>query len=47
MLAHPNIYPIYDLLEHVEGYILQTQSYRIPMTQGHSRNSSEGPVMMA
>ena len=28
-VAHPNIHPICDLLEHVKGPVLQTQSYRI------------------
>ena len=28
-LAHSNIYPIYDLLEHVKGLVLWNQSCRI------------------
>ena len=35
-LAHPNIYPTYELLELVKGPVLQTQSCRISMTQGNT-----------
>jgi hypothetical protein len=49
-LAHFNIYPIYELLEEVEGPSLQIQSCRISMTQGNSRISekisSEDPVLI-
>ena len=31
-LAHPNIYLIYELLEHVKGLTLQNQNCRISMT---------------
>jgi hypothetical protein len=39
----PNIYPIYELLEHMKGLVLQTQSYRISMTQGNNRKSERSP----
>ncbi|ERE80351.1 small conductance calcium-activated potassium channel protein 2 [Cricetulus griseus] len=49
-LVHPNIYPIYDLLEFVKGPVLQNENCGISVTQAHSRISqmsfSEGPVMM-
>ena len=49
-LAYPNICPIYELLKHVKGPLLQIQSCRISMTQGNSRISkrspSEDPVLM-
>ena len=49
-LAHPNIYPIYELLECVKVPVLQIQNYRISMTQGNDRISerspSEVPVLM-
>ena len=32
-LAHPNIYPIYELLECVKGLVLQNQSCRTSVTQ--------------
>lgn len=32
-LAQPHVYPIYDLLEHVKGSVLQIQSCRISPTQ--------------
>jgi hypothetical protein len=43
-LVHPNIYSIYELLEHVKGPVLQVQGCRISMTQGNSRRS-ERPVL--
>lgn len=47
-MVHPNIYPIYDLLECVKELVLQNNNYRISMTQGNSRISErsvgEGPV---
>ena len=39
VLAHPNIYPIYELLACVKGLVLQIQSCRISMTQGNNRIS--------
>lgn len=42
-LAHPNIYPIYELLEHVKGPVLQIQSFRISMTQGNNRITKRSP----
>ncbi|KAL6035433.1 hypothetical protein STEG23_001178 [Scotinomys teguina] len=38
-IAHPNIYPIYDLLECVKGLFLWNNNHRISMTQGNSRIS--------
>jgi hypothetical protein len=34
--AHPNIYPIYELLEYMKGLVLQIQSRSISMTQGNN-----------
>ena len=49
-LSHPNFYPIYDPLELMKNLVLQNDSRRISMTQGHNRVSErsfgEGPVMM-
>ena len=49
-LAHPNIYPIYELLEQVKGQIPQLLSCRNSVTQGHNRVSerspSEDPVLI-
>jgi hypothetical protein len=42
-LFHPNIYSIYELLEHVKGPVLQTQSCRISKTQGSERMSKKSP----
>ena len=46
-MAHPIVHSMCDLLEHVKGLILQTQSYRISTTQDNSRiakrSSNEGP----
>ena len=46
-LAQPSIYLIYDLLEHVKGPVLHSQSCRISTTQGNNqiskRNPSEDP----
>lgn len=36
-LAHPNIYPIYDLLQHIEGLVLQNVSHTISMIWGNKR----------
>ena len=48
-LVHPNIYPIYDLLECVKGPVFQIQSCRISTTHGNHRMSekslSEDPVL--
>ena len=49
-LAYPNIYFVYELLEHTKGPVLQILSCRISMTQGNSRISerspSEDPVLI-
>ena len=49
-LAHPNIYPIYELVESIKGLAVQIQSCRISMTQGtrgYLRGSpGEDPVLM-
>ena len=42
-LTHPNIYPIYELLECVKDPVLQSQSCRISMTQGNNRISERSP----
>ena len=42
-LAHPNIYPINELLECMKGLVLQIQNYRISMTQGNNRISERSP----
>jgi hypothetical protein len=34
-LAHLNIYPIYELLEHMKGLVLQIQSFMVSRTQGN------------
>jgi hypothetical protein len=38
-LAHPNIYPISELLKHVKDPVLQIQSYSISMMKGNNRIS--------
>lgn len=47
-LAHPNSYPIYDLLECMKGMGLSNHSHRISRTLGNSRISvrilGAGPV---
>lgn len=49
-LAHPNIYPIYELLEHMEGPVLLNQSCRISVTHDNSRISKrslyKGPELV-
>jgi hypothetical protein len=48
-LAHPNIYPISELLEHVKGLVLQIQSCRVSMTQDNrisKRSPRENPRLM-
>jgi hypothetical protein len=42
-LGHPNIYPIYDLLEHMKGLVLQIQSCRISMKQGNNGIAERSP----
>lgn len=48
-LAHPNTYPIYDLLESMKGSVLWSHSCRISMTWGNSnisnRSFRKGPVL--
>jgi hypothetical protein len=34
-LVYPNIYPMYELLEHMKGLVPQSQNCRISMTQGN------------
>lgn len=41
-LAHPNIYPTYELPEHVKGLVLQNQRCRLSMTRGN-RISERSP----
>ena len=41
-MTHPNIYPIYELLEHIKGIVLQIQNYRSSMTLGSNRRADEG-----
>ena len=36
-LAHPNIYPIDELLEHMNGLVLQIQNYKVSVTHGNNR----------
>ena len=49
-LAHPSIYPIYDLLEGLKELVLWTHSPRLSMTQGScripKRSFGECPVMV-
>lgn len=49
-LAHPNIYSIDELLEHINGLVLQVQNFKLPMTQGNNRISrrypSKGPLLI-
>jgi hypothetical protein len=42
-LAYPNIYPIYELQEHVKGLMLLNQSCRISITQSDNRISEKSP----
>ena len=42
-LAHPNIYPIDELLKYMKGPVLQIQNYRMSMTQGNNRISEKSP----
>ena len=48
-LAYPNIYPIYELLEHTKGPVMQIQSCKIFMVQDNrisERSLREVPVLM-
>ena len=49
-LAHPNIYPIDELLEYMKGLVLQIQTHRVSMTYSNKwiseRSSSEVPVFI-
>jgi len=49
-LTYPNIYPIYELLEHAKEQVLQIQSCRIFMVQSNCRvsekSSCEDPVLI-
>lgn len=42
-LVHTDIYPIYNLVKHMEGLVLQIQSYRISMGQNSNRISERSP----
>jgi hypothetical protein len=42
-LAQPNIYPIYEPLEHMKGLVLQTQSFKISMTQANNKKTKRSP----
>jgi hypothetical protein len=42
-LAHPNIYPIDELLKYMKGPVPQIQNYRMSMTQGNNRISEKSP----
>ena len=42
-LAHPNIYPIKELLKCMKRLVLQIQNYRIFMTRGNNRISERSP----
>ena len=42
-MAHPNIYPIDELLKYMKGPVLQIQNYRMSMTQGNNRISEKSP----
>jgi hypothetical protein len=41
--THPNIHPIYALLQHMKGQVLHIQSCRVSMAQGNSRVSKRSP----
>ena len=49
-LIHPNIYPIYHLLECVKGLVPQSQSCTISMTSGNKKlfesSPSEDPLLI-
>ena len=48
--AHPNIFPIYELLEYINGLVLKIPSCEISMTQANNwiseRKSDEDPVLI-
>jgi hypothetical protein len=48
-LAHPNTYPIDELLEYMKGLVLHMQNYRRSMAQGNNKmpktSSSKLPVL--
>lgn len=41
--AHPNIYPIYDMLGCMKRLVLQFQSCMISIAQGNNRRSEKSP----
>ena len=43
-LVHLNIYPIYELPEHMKQLVLQNQSHRISMTQENNRTPERNPM---
>ena len=43
-LAHPNIYPIYELLELMKGPILQIQNYRISIIKVNNKISERSLI---
>lgn len=47
-MAHPKVYPIYELLECMEGPGLQIQNYRSSVTQGRlsERSPREDAVLI-
>ena len=49
-MAHPNLYPICDLLEHVKGLVLWNNTLEIATTGGNlmifERSCSESSMMM-
>lgn len=42
---HPNIHPIYELLEHLKRPILQIQNFRVSVTQDNNRRCETSPCM--
>lgn len=42
-LADPNMYLIYELLEHKKGLFIGIQSCRISMSQGNNKMSQKSP----
>jgi hypothetical protein len=42
-LIHPTIYPIDEMLEHMEGLVLQIQNYRVSLTWGNNKISKRSP----
>jgi hypothetical protein len=43
VLAFPNIFTFYELLEYIKGPLLQIQNCRIPMTEDNHRISDRNP----